>query len=163
MRRVVIAMALMALTTGVAPPAGAQPKARAGKKAQAKVLTVGTEVSVFLTGGEAIGKPNVAKAGVAGPDWLVVTVCPAPDLMGHEIRMRYYVDSHNRLIDATRAGDKAGVDGLIAEGRAVRLAAGTRLIVTLVQRYSDAAECQARVVAGEHAGKVVEIPIRNLR
>jgi hypothetical protein len=157
--------AVVALLVGVQPPPEARPKGKPkpGKKVAAPLLQAGSEVTLTLSGDESAGDPT----GIVLAVFRFAT--PGDDTRHTGIDD----DTHNLLLKATRIGDRAGVDGLLAEGRAVRLTEGTRLIVThRYMRYDPVRpgrvvggdpDCRARIVAGEHKGKVVEVPVRNLR
>lgn len=150
------------------PTAGAQPKVR--KKDVPRVLKAGDEVRLFVplavvTRGNvttASENPNAGRAGVIGPDFLVLAILQGPTL-GASPTYQDRLDglAHNDLQGAAAIGDKAAVDKMLAEGRAVKLAGGTKLFVTF--RIPNASECRARVVEGPDAGKIVEVPVRNVR
>jgi hypothetical protein len=175
-RRSSLSPAVVTLLIGVqSSPSEARTKAKAkaGKKAAPPLLQAGAEVTLTLAGDESAGDPIRIRSGVVGPGSLVLMAYTPEGSGPSEYRSRRDTESHNRLLEATRLGDKGGVDVLIAEGRAVRLADGTRLLVTrrALRRDPDNPSrvlggdptCDARVVAGEHTGKVVEVPVRNLR
>lgn len=163
MLRKSLLLVVVATFAVLAPPVDAQSsksKAKA-RKNEAKTLKAGDEASVFVLGTEAIGNPNLAKAGVVGPDYLVLAVfrfaAPGDDTYQTDVDFQ----THNRLVEATKIGDKAGVEQMIVEGRAAKLMAGTKLVVTY--RHAGEFDCRARVTGGEHVGKVIEIAVRNLR
>lgn len=150
------------------PSVDAQSKSR--KKDAPRVLKAGDEVRLFVplavaTRGNittASENPNAPKAGVIGPDFLVMVVLQRPTL-GTQPTYQDRLDelAHNELQAAAKIGDKAAVDKMIAEGRAVKLTAGTTLFVT--ERIAPGSECRARIVDGTDAGKIVEVPVRNVR
>jgi hypothetical protein len=152
-----------------APSAEAQSRSR--KKDAPRVLKAGDEVRLFValatvTRGNVTTpseNPNAAKAGVIGPDFLVMVVLQGPTL-GTQPTYQDRLDERTRsdLQAAAAIGDRAAVDKMIAEGRAVKLTADTKLFVTY-RSPPNASECRARIVEGADAGKIVEVPVRNVR
>jgi hypothetical protein len=152
---------------GAAVPVEAQSKSR--KRDVPRVLKAGDEVRLFIP--IAVVKrgdvqtaseyPNAAKAGVIGPDFLVTAVVQGPIEGADRYRDRIDLQTRDDLNAAARVGDRAAVDRLLAEGRAAKLTDGTKLLVTY--RTPGTPDCRARVVEGPDAGKIVEVPVRNVR
>jgi hypothetical protein len=167
MLRQSLLLIVVAALVCTASSAEAQSKSR--KKDAPRVLKAGDEVRLFVplgvvTRGDvqtASEYPNAAKAGVVGPDFLVMAVAQAP-IRGAD-RYRDQIDSQTRddLNAAARVGDRAAVDRMLAEGRAAKLTDGTKLLVTY--RTPNTPDCRARIVEGPDAGKIVEVPVRNVR
>jgi hypothetical protein len=166
LRQSLLLVAVITLAA-LAPSAEAQSKSR--KKDAPRVLKAGDEVRLFVplavvTRGDvqtASEYPNAAKAGVVGPDFLVIAVAQAP-IRGAD-RYRDQIDSQTRddLNAAARVGDRTAVDRMLAEGRAAKVPVDTKLLVTY--RTPGTPDCRARVVDGPDAGKIVEVPVRNVR
>jgi hypothetical protein len=130
-------------------PVIAQAKAKAKKKDQPRVLKEGDEFKIGSDPAVVLRDPNLEKAGILESRSIVFPAClqSFPDRKFAE----YQVDSRDAYIMAGRFGDRAGIERMLAEGRALRLPAGTTLLV--LQRNS--VECRCRVTSGEHTGKVV--------
>jgi hypothetical protein len=167
LRKPLLLVVIATLVCAVAP-VEAQSKSR--KKDAPRVLKAGDEVRIFVplavaTRGNittASENPNAPKAGVIGPDFLVMVVLQRPTL-GTQPSYQDRLDelAHNELQAAAKIGDKAAVDKMIAEGRALKVAVDTKLFVT--ERIAPGSECRARIVEGSDAGKIVEVPVRNVR
>jgi hypothetical protein len=168
MLRKSLLLLVVATLVCAAPSADAQSRSR--KKDAPRVLKAGDEVRLFVplaitvrgnitTASE---NPNAAKAGVIGPDFLVMVVLQRPTL-GTQPSYQDRLDelAHNELQAAAKVGDRVAVDKMLAEGRAVKVAVDTKLFVT--ERIAPGSECRARIVDGADAGKIVEVPVRNVR
>jgi hypothetical protein len=168
MPRQSLLLVVVAALVGAVTPVEAQSRSR--KKDTPRILKAGDEVRLFValatvTRGNittASENPNAPKAGVIGPDFLVMVVLQRPTL-GTQPSYQDRLDelAHNELQAAAKVGDKAAVDKMIAEGRALKVAVDTKLFVT--ERIAPGSECRARVVEGADAGKIVEVPVRNVR
>jgi hypothetical protein len=148
----------------------AEAQSRSRKKDVPRILKAGDEVRLFVpfavaTRGNittASENPNAPKAGVIGPDFLVMVVLQGPT-PGTQPTYQDRLDelAHNELQAAAKSGDKAAVDKMLAEGRAAKVPVDTKLFVTY--RIAPGSECRARIVDGADAGKIVEVPVRNVR
>jgi hypothetical protein len=168
MPRQLLLLLFVAALVCAAPSADAQSRSR--KKDAPRVLKAGDEVRLFVplavvTRGNittASENPNAPKAGVIGPDFLVMVVLQGPT-PGNQPTYQDRLDelAHNELQAAAKSGDRAAVDKMLAEGRAAKVMVNTKLFVTY--RIAPGSECRARIVEGADAGKIVEVPVRNVR
>jgi hypothetical protein len=159
-------LTLVAALVCAAPSAEAQSRSR--KKDVPRVLKAGDEVRLFVAPnvtrgdvGAASSYPNAAKAGAVGPDFLVLAVFQKPTLGEDRYWDRLDEQAHNDLLIAAKNGDKAGVDKMLAEGRVAKVVADAKLFVTY--RAPNSWDCRARIVEGPDAGKIIEVPVRNVR
>jgi hypothetical protein len=165
LRQSLLLLAVVTLAA-LAPPAEAQSKSR--KKDAPRVLKAGDEVRLFVAPnvtrgdvGAASSYPNAAKAGAVGPDFLVLAVFHSPTIGENRYGDRLDEQTHNEFLIAAKIGDKAAVDKMLAEGRAAKVVADAKLFVTY--RALNSWDCRARIVEGPDAGKIVEVPVRNVR
>lgn len=158
MRRNALLVVLSLSVAVPCPPALAQSRARGRKKEPPRVLKVGDEVKVWLDPNEILRDPKLEKAGVVSAGAVVVPACRQDQPNSALPGWQYDLDTHDIYVTAGKYGDKAGIDRMLAEGRALRLPVGTKVLVL----SRSTIECRARVVEGGEGGRIVEIYIRYL-
>lgn len=158
MRRNVLLVVLSLSVASWAATADAQSRAKGKKKDQPRVLKEGDEFKIALPSDVVLRDPNIEKAGIIQSKSVVFPVClqPLPDRKFAE--WQFDLDSRDLYVIAAKTGDRAGIDRMLAEGRALRLPAGTTLLVLL----RNSVEARCRVTGGEYSGKVVNVFIKYL-
>lgn len=161
------------------PPAGvAQPKKVAAEEPVFEdphpSLGLGDEATIRPNGDETVGRWELAKSGIVTADSLVLTFpwrgYAQPGMPDQMVLQHAYNSAYIPIVNAIKAADPDGVDMVIARGGAVRVRVGTRVRVVDIHGngssglpLDDGKVWNIRIIEGEHKGKVVAIPPRNLK
>src|SRR5258708_5647384 len=112
---------LLAIATLVWAVPSVEAQSRSRKKDAPRVLKAGDEVRLFValatvTRGNittASENPNAPKAGVIGPDFLVMVVLQGPTPGANQYQDRLDELAHNEFQAAAKVGDRAAVDKML--------------------------------------------------
>jgi hypothetical protein len=133
------------------------------------VLALGDEAVVYINGDECDKEPGLCRSGIIKDDSIVL-IFPweeygDPGWPDREKLRTAYDVAIIPYANAKQADDPDGIEVLIQRGYAVRVSVGTRVRVVPAKGAGGVGGPlrNARIAEGDHKGKVVNIPTRNLR